>query len=111
LLNHLLLPKILEKAGFDPRIVSFFSNYLVNRKTQYIWNNFTSSFFRVDIGMGQGSIFSFILSALYIALIFHILEKRTNSLLSPIPVSTLSFVDNGLFISQEKSYEKSNAKL
>jgi len=111
LLNHLLLPKILDKAGFDPRIVSFFSNYLVNRKTQYIWNNFISPFFRVDIGVGQGSIFFSILSALYIALIFHILEKRTNSILSPIPIFTLFFVDKGLFISQEKSYEKSNAKL
>jgi len=29
----------------------------------------------------------------------------------PIPVSILSFVDNGLFVSQEKSYKKSDATL
>ena len=51
------------------------------------------------------------LSTLYIASIFHIFKKRTNSLSSPIFISTLSFVDNGLFISQEKSYEKSNTNL
>jgi len=52
-----------------------------------------------------------ILSALYITPIFHIFEKRTSSLLSSISVSTLSFIDNSFFISQEKSYKKSNANL
>jgi len=33
LLNHCLLLMILDKAGFDMRISSFFSNYLVSRKT------------------------------------------------------------------------------
>ena len=51
-LNYILLPMILNKAGFDSRISSFFSNYLINRKTQYIWNNFVSSSFRADIGVG-----------------------------------------------------------
>ena len=111
MLNYQLLLKILDKVGFDPRITTFFSNYLVNIKTQYIWNNFTSSFFRVDVDVGQEFTLSHILSILYIAPIFHIFEKRTNSLSSPISVSTLSFVDNGLFISQEKIYEKSNANL
>jgi len=32
-LNHHLLTLILEKAGFDPRVVKFFSNYLIGRKT------------------------------------------------------------------------------
>ena len=52
-----------------------------------------------------------ILSALYIAPIFHIFKKRTKNLLCLIQVSTLSFVDNSLLISQEKSYGKSNANL
>lgn len=34
-LNHCLLPHILSKAGFDPKVKHFFSNYLVRRKTQY----------------------------------------------------------------------------
>jgi len=50
LLNHQLLPIILDKAGFNSKILSFFSNYLISRKTQYIWNSFTFSFFYVDIG-------------------------------------------------------------
>ena len=49
-----------------------------------------------------------ILSAFYIAPIFHIFKERT---LSPIPISILSFVDNRLLISQKKSYEKSNTFL
>jgi len=54
-LNHQLLPIILDKAGFDSRISSFFSSYLINRQGQYFWNNFVSSFSREDVGMGQGS--------------------------------------------------------
>ena len=48
------------------------------------------------------------LSALYIVPIF---KKRLKNLLTPIPVLIFSFVDNRLFIFQEKSYEKSNANL
>jgi len=44
----------------------------------------------------QGSILSPILSALYILLVFHILEKHLKNL--KVPVSILSFVDDGLFI-------------
>ena len=102
---------IMDKTGFDPRIIFFFSTYLINRKPQYIWNNFISPFFRANVGVGQGFALSLILSALYITLIFHILKKRTQNLLSSIFVSTLSFVDDGLFIFQEKSYEKSNVNL
>jgi len=36
LLNHQLLPIILDKAGFNSKILSLFSNYLISRKTQYI---------------------------------------------------------------------------
>jgi len=51
-LNHIFLSLILDKAGFDSKISSFFSNYLIDRKTQYVWNNFVSSFFRAVVGMG-----------------------------------------------------------
>jgi len=33
-LNHQLLPSILNKAGFDPRVSHFFGNYLMGRKTK-----------------------------------------------------------------------------
>ena len=103
--------KILNKAGFDSQISSFFYNYLIKRQIQYIWNNFVSLFFKANVGIGQGSTLSSILSAIYITPIFHIFEKRTKSLLLPIQISTLSFVDDGLLISQEKNYEKSNTNL
>ena len=40
--------------------------------------------------VGQGLALSLILSALYIALNFYIYKKRTNNLLSPISISTVS---------------------
>ena len=109
LLNHQLLPLILDKAGFDPRISLFFSDYLVGKKTQYLWNNFLFYFFNVDIGIEQGSALSSILLALYLSSIFHIFEKRAKNL--KIPVSFISFVNDSLFVSQEKSLEKSNSHL
>ena len=76
-----------------------------------MWNNFVFPFFNADIGMGQDSTLFPILFALYITLIFHIFERISKSLLPLIPISTLSFVNNNLFISQEKSYKKLNANI
>ena len=87
----------------------FFSNYLVGWKTQYLWNSFSSNFFNVDVGIGQGSCLLPILSALYLSPILYIFEKRAKNL--KIPVSFLLFVDNGLFILQEKSFERINSIL
>jgi len=95
-LNHCLLPHILRKAGFDPKVVCFFSNYLISRKTCYFWNSFSSHFFNVDIVVEQGSALSPILSTLYLALILHILKNYLKIL--KILVSILSFVDNSLLI-------------
>jgi len=93
-LNHQLLPLILNKAGFDPKIFFFLSNYLIGRKTHYLWNNFVSSFFNVDVDVEQGSALSPILSALYILLIFYIFEKISKNI--KIPVSFFFFVNNRL---------------
>jgi len=76
-----------------------------------MWNCFTLSFFKADIGFGQRSALFPILLALYIAILFHIFKKRAKNLSISIPVSILSFVDDGLFVSQEKSYEKYNMNL
>jgi len=108
-LNHCLLSHILEKARFASKVEYFFLNYLVSRKTQYYWNNFYSSFFNVDVGVGQGSVLSLILSALYLAPILHILENHLRIL--KIPVSILFFVNNGLFIAQSKSFSILNLLL
>ena len=93
-LNHQLLTLILNKAGFDSKIFFLFSNYLIGKKTQYLWNDFISSFFNVDVDFWQGLALSPILLAFYISLIFHIFEKISRNL--NIPVSFLFFVDNGL---------------
>ena len=52
LLNHQLFSLIIKKVGFNQCISSFFANYLVNRKTNYSWNNFSSSTFNINIGVG-----------------------------------------------------------
>jgi len=57
-LNYYLILLILTKAGFDNRISQFFSNYLVNRHTQYIWNYFTSPAFNTDISIAKALLFS-----------------------------------------------------
>ena len=108
-LNHCLLPLILKKAGYDSKVVQFFSNYLVGRKMWYCWNNISSQFFNVDVGVEQDSTLSLILSALYISPVFHILENCLKNL--KIPVSVLSSVDNGWFVIQSKSLMISNSLL
>ena len=108
-LNHCLLTLILKKAGFNNHVVSFFANYLVDRKTNYLWNNFSSPTFDVNIGVGQGSALSPILSALYLSLFLYILEKCLKNV--NILVSIISFVDDGLLISQSKSFYTSNSCL
>jgi len=63
----------------------------------------------VDVGVGQGSALFSILSALYIASVFYILEKHLKIL--KIPVSILSFVDDGLLVAQSKSLTILNSNL
>ena len=108
-LNHCLLSLIMRKVGFDNHIVSFFANYLMNRKTNYFWNNFMSPVFNVNVGVGQGSVLSPILSVLYLSPFIYILENCLKNL--KIPISIISFVDNGLFISQSNSFDISNSHL
>jgi len=71
-----------------------------------MWNNFVSPSFRANIDIGQESTLSPILSALYISPIFYIFEKRAKNIILCLSISFLPFVDDGLFISQEKTYEK-----
>ena len=75
-LNHKLLLLILNKAKFNIRISHFFSNYLINKQTQYIYNNFILSSFKVDVSMRQRLALSPILLAFYIAFLFYIVRKK-----------------------------------
>ena len=93
----------------NSKVYHFFLNYLIGKKMWYCWNKFSSQFFNVDVGVGQGSALSPILSALYISPVFHILEKHLKNL--KIPVSILSFINNSLFVAQSKSLTISNSFL
>ena len=86
-LNHHFLTLILRKVGFDFCIANFFLNYLIGRKTNYFWNGFTSPSLDVNVGVGQGSALSPILSALYLSPFLYILEKHLKILKIPISVS------------------------
>ena len=105
-LNYCLLALILSKIGFNSRVINFFSNYLVNRQTKYLWNNFSSSLFDINMGVGQGSALSLILSILYLSLFLYILEKHLKNL--DLKISILSFVNDSLLITQSKSFQTSN---
>ena len=99
----------MNKVGLDCKVSTFFKKYLVRRKTKYLWNDFLSSLYSVDVGVSQGSALSPILSSLYLSSIFYILEKHLKIL--KIPISIISFINNGLFISQNKSIPHSNMNL
>jgi len=87
-LNHQFLMRIIYKAGLDTQVIKFFNNYLIERKTNYLWNNFSSPIFNINVGVGQGSTLSPILSALYLSPFLFILEKHPKNL--NIPVSIIS---------------------
>ena len=103
-LNHEFLSICLKKARLNTNVVGFFNSYHSNRSTTYTWNNFSSPAFNTNIGVGQGLALSPILSAIYLAPVIKIFKKRLKNLKENIPTDILSFVDDGLLISQEKSY-------
>jgi len=92
-----MLTSILSHFGFANCIVDFFSDYLVGRSTQYSWNSFLFGACNTDVGMGQGSALSPILSALYITSLIHIFEHRAQAL--NLNTCILSLIDNSLLIS------------
>jgi len=111
LLNHEFLSLCLTKASLNTNVLKFFRDYYSNRSTTYTWNNFTSQKFATSVEVGQGSALSPILSAIYLAPIIKTFKKRIKNLKEKIHIDILSFVDNGLLISQEKSYELSSTFL
>jgi len=110
-LNHEFLSICLKKVGLNTNVVGFFNSYHSNRSITYTWNNFSSPTFNTNISVGQGSALSPILSAIYLAPVIKIFKKRLKRLKESIPTDILSFVDDGLLISQEKSYSLSSSFL
>jgi len=84
--------------------MGFFDSYHLGQSTSYSWNSFSSSSFNTNIGVGQGSALFPILSAIYFTPIIKIFKKSIKNLKENIPTDILSFVDDGLLISQKKSY-------
>jgi len=91
--------------------MSFFDSYHTGHSISYSWNQFSSLYFNINIGVGQGSALSPILPAIYLAPIIKTFKKRIKNLKESIPTDILSFVDDGLLISQEKSYALSSSFL
>jgi len=75
-LNHQLLSLILDKAWFNQKFSSFFSDYLVGRNIQYLWNNFVFPFFNIDVSVGQDSTLSPIFLLSISCLFFTFLKKE-----------------------------------
>jgi len=107
-LNHDFLSICLKKAGLNTNVVGFFNSYHSNRSTIYTLNNFSSPAFNTNVGVGQGSALSPILSAIYLAPVIKIFNKRIKNLKENILTDILSFMDDSLLISQEKSYSLSS---
>ena len=84
--------------GFHPSVVTFFASYLVERFTRYAWNNFTSDPFQADVGVGQGSALSPVLSAIILAPLSK-LFKFVKGLLS---VTLVTYVDDGSCVVESK---------
>ena len=84
----------------------------VERRT--IYGTISSPIFNVNIGVSQKSTLSPItlspiLSTLYLSSFLYILEEHLKNL--NIPISIISFVDDGLFISQNRSFHIFNSCL
>jgi len=101
-LNHAMLLAILRKQGFSSVVTKFFASYLVDRFTAYMWGSFRSGPRQADIGVGQGSALSPVLSALYIAPVMKLYHMNPVSL----KMSLLSFVDDGTVAAQSKSLDE-----
>ena len=102
-LNHEVLAGLLERFGFPSHVVCFFVSYLRQRTTCYSWNGVFSEIFGFDVGVGQGSALSPILSALYLAPLLWHFDKE-------MPGATLmSYVDDGTIIVQSSTLENTFA--
>ncbi|RXW12052.1 hypothetical protein EST38_g13802 [Candolleomyces aberdarensis] len=95
-INHQFLLAVLKKQGFSSKVTAFFGSYLVDRFTSYAWNRDTSDPRRADVGVGEGSALSPVLSALVIAPVMKIFKLRSVGLACTL----ISYVDDGDIIVQ-----------
>ncbi|KAJ3520538.1 hypothetical protein NMY22_g12711 [Coprinellus aureogranulatus] len=100
-INHQFLLAVLRKQGFHPKVATFFASYLVQRFTRYAWNNFVSDPMQADVGVGQGSALSPVLSALVVAPIMKLYRIKEVGL----GTTLITFVDDGTIAAQTDSIE------
>ena len=91
--------------SFNTNVRGFFNSYHLGHSTTYSWNNFSFLSFNTNVRIGQGSVLSSILSAIYFTPIIKTFKKRIKNLKENISTDILSFVDDGLLISQEKCHD------
>lgn len=98
-LNHTALIAILRLLGFPPEVCNFFQSYLVGHAMSYSWNGEMSDKMPADIGVGQGSAESPILSTLYLVPVMRIFEKCIRAAITTL----MSYVNNGSLIVQSRT--------
>jgi hypothetical protein len=100
-LNHEVLLRIISLLGFPEVVGNFFRSYLVGRRTTYKWDSFTSGSYAADVGVGQGSALSPVVSALYLAPIIKLFLRSPVSM----GVDIMSYVDDGTIMAQNPRLE------
>ena len=94
-----------------PSVSSQFSrvaDYIIqHRFTSYLWGSFRSGPCQADVGVGQGSALSPVLSALYIAPVMKLYHMQAVAL----KTSLLSYVDDGTVMAQSKSLDENRETL
>ncbi|CAA7271833.1 unnamed protein product [Cyclocybe aegerita] len=106
-INHEMFMAVLRKQGFSPILVEFFASYLVGHSTVYCWNTFQSDPWSADVGVGQGSALSPVISGLFIALVMKLFYIKA----APLNMMLLSFVDDGTILAQSKQLDDNNVGL
>lgn len=100
-INHSVLLEVIACSGFPPCVGNFFCAYLVGRVMTYKWDNFTSGTFPSDVGVGQGSALSPVLSALCLAPVLKLFGRSTIGRW----VDLMSYVDDGTLIVSSRKVE------
>ncbi|CAA7263224.1 unnamed protein product [Cyclocybe aegerita] len=106
-INHEMFMAVLRKQGFSPVLAEFFASYLVGQSTVYCWNTFQSDSRSADVGVGQGSALSPVISWLFIAPVMKVFYIKA----APLNMTLLSFVDDGTILTQSKQLDDNNVGL
>jgi hypothetical protein len=85
-LNHDIFLLIFDCFGFNDCVINFFSDYLVDRKTQYVINGKKSEPYDCTVGVGQGTCIS--------SYMFDFTRKTAGAITAASGISFHSFPSN-----------------